>query len=127
MAKYKIAWMPGDGVGNDVMDAARIVLDKIKLDADYPHADIGWEFWKTEANPLPDRTIDLLKQCNCALFGAITSLPKEEAERELDPPAGHTRFRGDRPCGAMTPPYSISCVPRAWPWSFAGGRTRPRS
>ena len=26
MSKYKIAWMPGDGVGNDVMEAARIVL-----------------------------------------------------------------------------------------------------
>jgi len=25
--KYKIAWLPGDGVGNDVMEAARMVLD----------------------------------------------------------------------------------------------------
>ncbi len=47
MAKYKIAWLPGDGVGNDVMEAARIVLDKIGLDAEYPHGDIAaqahWE------------------------------------------------------------------------------------
>ena len=85
MAKYKIAWMPGDGVGNDVMEAARIVLDKIDLDADYTHGDIGWEFWKKEANPLPDRTINLLKNSDCALFGAITSLPKEESEAELIP------------------------------------------
>ena len=85
MAKYKIAWLPGDGVGNDVMEAARIVLDKIGLDAEYPHGDIGWEFWRTEADPLPDRTIELLKQCDCALFGAITSMPKEEAEKELIP------------------------------------------
>ncbi len=85
MAKYKIAWMPGDGVGNDVMEAARIVLDKIGLDAEYVHADIGWELWKTEANPLPDRTIETLKNTDCALFGAITSLPKEEAENELIP------------------------------------------
>jgi len=85
MAKYKIAWLPGDGVGNDVMEAAKIVLDKIKLDAEYIHGDIGWEFWKTEANPLPDRTIDLLKNTDCALFGAITSLPKEEAENDLIP------------------------------------------
>ena len=35
MAKYKIAWLPGDGVGNDVMDAAKIVLDTIDLDAEY--------------------------------------------------------------------------------------------
>ena len=85
MAKYKIAWLPGDGVGNDVMEAARMVLDKIGLDAEYTHGDIGWEFWKTEANPLPDRTIELLKKCDCALFGAITSKPRDEAEDELSP------------------------------------------
>ena len=85
MAKYKIAWLPGDGVGNDVMEAAKIVLDKVKFDAEYIHGDIGWEFWKAEANPLPDRTVKLLKETDCALFGAITSLPKEEAENELIP------------------------------------------
>ncbi|MCB2231337.1 isocitrate/isopropylmalate dehydrogenase family protein [bacterium] len=85
MAKYKIAWMPGDGVGNDVMEAAKIVLDKVNFDAEYVHADIGWEFWKTEANPLPDRTIDILNNTDCALFGAITSLPKEECEKALIP------------------------------------------
>lgn len=85
MAKYKIAWLPGDGVGNDVMEAAKIVLNKIKFDAEYIHGDIGWEFWKQEANPLPDRTADLLKNTDCALFGAITSRPKEEAEQDLAP------------------------------------------
>ena len=83
MAKYKIAWLPGDGVGVDVMDAAKIVLDKLQLDAQYIPGDIGWEFWRTEGNPLPDRTIDLIKSSDCALFGAITSKPKEEAEAEL--------------------------------------------
>jgi len=85
MAKYKIAWLPGDGVGNDVMEAARIVLDKFALDAEYTHGDIGWEFWKTEADPLPPRTIELLNNSDCALFGAITSLPKEECENQLIP------------------------------------------
>jgi len=85
MAKYKIAWMPGDGVGNDVMEAARLVLDKLALDAEYIPADIGWEFWKTEADPLPKRTIDILNNVDCALFGAITSKPKEECEAELIP------------------------------------------
>ena len=31
MAKYRIAWMPGDGIGIDVMDATRVVLDALKL------------------------------------------------------------------------------------------------
>jgi len=85
MTKYKIAWLPGDGVGKDVMDAAKIVLDTINLDAEYIPGDIGWEFWKSEGDPLPKRTIDLFNQTDCCLFGAITSKPKEEAQKELDP------------------------------------------
>ena len=85
MAKYRIGWMPGDGVGVDVMDATKVVLDKLGFDADYIHGDIGWEIWRTEANPLPDRTIEMLKSVDAALFGAITSKPKEEAEKELVP------------------------------------------
>jgi len=85
MSSYRIAWLPGDGVGNDVMEAAKIILDTLELDAEYIHGDIGWEFWRTEGNPLPDRTIELLNNVDCALFGAITSKPKQEAEAELIP------------------------------------------
>jgi 3-isopropylmalate dehydrogenase len=49
------------------------------------HADIGWEFWRTEGEPLPQRTLDTLRESDCALFAAITSKPKEEAEAELVP------------------------------------------
>ena len=83
MAKYKIAWLPGDGIGVDVLDAARIVLDRLKLDAEYIHGDIGWEFWRAEGDALPGRTIDLLKGVDAALFGAITSKPVKAAESEL--------------------------------------------
>jgi len=85
MAQYRIAWLPGDGVGQEVMEAARLVLDRLHFDAEYIHGDIGWEFWKTEGNPLPDRTIEMMKTTNCGLFGAITSKPKEEAAYELIP------------------------------------------
>ncbi len=85
MAKYRIAWLPGDGVGNDVMEAARLVLDAMKLDAEYIHGDIGWEFWCSEGNPFPDRTKDVLRNTDCALFGAITSKPRDEAAAELAP------------------------------------------
>jgi len=85
MAKYRIAWLPGDGIGRDVMEAARMVLDGLGFDAEYVHGDIGWEFWKREGDPLPARTVEMLKTTRCALFGAITSKPKEEAEAELDP------------------------------------------
>jgi 3-isopropylmalate dehydrogenase len=85
MAKYRIAWMPGDGIGVDVMDAARVVLDAMKFDAEYVPADIGWEFWCKEGNALPDRTVKVLQGTTCALFGAITSKPQDEAKEELSP------------------------------------------
>ena len=85
MAKYRIAWLPGDGVGNDVMEATRIVLDALNFDAEYVPGDIGWEFWKTEGDPLPERTLEVLRDTDACLFGAITSKPKEEAAKELDP------------------------------------------
>jgi isocitrate/isopropylmalate dehydrogenase len=85
MAKYKIAWLPGDGIGVDVLDAAKIVLDKIRLDAEYIHGDIGWEFWCKEGDALPQHTIDLLNTVDAALFGAITSKPGKAAQAELIP------------------------------------------
>lgn len=85
MPQYKIAWMPGDGVGVEVMDAARLVLDAMNFDAEYIPADIGWDFWCNEGDPLPQRTIDILKQTDCALFGAITSKPNTDAVKELAP------------------------------------------
>lgn len=85
MAKYKIGWLPGDGIGKDVMDAARIVLDKVKFDAEYIHGDIGWEFWCKEGDAFPMRTVELLKNVDAALFGAITSKPAKAAESELIP------------------------------------------
>ncbi|MGE3107798.1 MAG: isocitrate/isopropylmalate dehydrogenase family protein [Phycisphaerales bacterium] len=85
MATFSIAWMPGDGIGNDVMEATRLVLDALRLDAEYIHTDIGWEFWCKEGNALPDRSIDILKKTTCGLFGAITSKPQDEAREELAP------------------------------------------
>ncbi len=85
MAKYRLAILPGDGVGKEVIEAAMIVLRKLNLDAEYIYGDIGWEFWCREGNALPDRTIKLLKETDACLFGAITSKPKEDAARELAP------------------------------------------
>ncbi len=82
---YKIAWLPGDGIGVDVLDAAKIIFDKIKLNAEYIHGDIGWEFWCKEGDPLPKRTIELLENSDASMFGAITSKPVKAANAELAP------------------------------------------
>jgi 3-isopropylmalate dehydrogenase len=85
MARHLIGWLPGDGIGVDVLDAARIVLDRLALDAEYVHGDIGWDCWCREGDPLPPRTIELLRRVRAALFGAITSKPTKQAEAELKP------------------------------------------
>jgi isocitrate/isopropylmalate dehydrogenase len=81
--KYKIAWLPGDGIGIEVLEAAKIVLDKLQFNAEYIHGDIGWEFWRKEGDAFPQRTIDLLGSVDAAMFGAITSKPVKAAEAEL--------------------------------------------
>ncbi|HKL66611.1 MAG TPA: isocitrate/isopropylmalate family dehydrogenase, partial [Bacteroidales bacterium] len=85
MTKRKIVTLPGDGIGGIVLEQAIRVLTAAGFDADYVHGDIGWEFWCKEGNPLPQRTIDLIEEHKIALFGAITSKPKDEAAEELDP------------------------------------------
>ncbi len=84
MSKRKIVTLPGDGIGRAVLEAAIRVLDAAGFEAEYIEGDIGWEFWKKEGNPLPERTIKLLEEHKIALFGAITSKPKDAAAQELD-------------------------------------------
>ncbi|MFO8184322.1 MAG: isocitrate/isopropylmalate family dehydrogenase [Candidatus Aegiribacteria sp.] len=83
--KRTVVTMPGDGIGGTVLEEALRVLEAAGFQADYIHADIGWEYWKKEGNPLPDRTLELLEEHRIALFGAITSKPKDKALEELDP------------------------------------------
>jgi isocitrate dehydrogenase (NAD+) len=85
MAKHTVVTMPGDGIGNQVLPEALRVLKAVGFDAEYIHADIGWEIWCNEGNALPDRTIELLKKHKLGLFGAITSKPNKEAQAELKP------------------------------------------
>jgi len=85
MTKRTIVTMPGDGIGRVVLEQALRVLDAVGFEAEYIEGDIGWEFWKKEGNPLPDRTIKLLETHKTGLFGAITSKPKDAAMAELAP------------------------------------------
>ena len=85
MSKPTIVTMPGDGIGNQVLPEAIRVLNAVGFDAEYIHADIGWECWINEGNALPERTVELLARHKLGLFGAITSKPKKEADAELKP------------------------------------------
>ena len=85
MSKRTIVSMPGDGIGKVVLDEAIRVLDAAGFEANYVEGDIGWEFWCSEGNPLPQRTLDLIAEHKIGLFGAITSKPKDEAFNALSP------------------------------------------
>ncbi len=95
MARHTIVTMPGDGIGKIVLPEALRVLDAVGFAADYVHADVGWELWVREGNPLPERTVELLARHKLGLFGAITSKPKAQAQAELAPQLrdkGYTYF-----------------------------------
>ncbi|RJP64144.1 MAG: isocitrate/isopropylmalate dehydrogenase family protein [Ignavibacteriales bacterium] len=91
----KIVALPGDGIGKTVLPESIKVLEAVGFQAEYINGDIGWDFWCKEGNALPQRTIDLLKEHKIGLFGAITSKPKDAADKELDPSLqgkGYTYF-----------------------------------
>lgn len=95
MTMRTVVSMPGDGIGKVVLPEAIRVLNAVGFDAEYVHADIGWEFWQKEGNALPQRTLDILEKHPVALFGAITSKPKDKAAAELAPELrdkGHVYF-----------------------------------
>ena len=93
MAKYRIGWLPGDGVGQDVMAATRKVLDALKLDAEYIPGDIGWEFWRQEGNPLPDRTIKLLKEVDEHRSVSLATFRKAKVKLALSGKRESTKLR----------------------------------
>src|SRR5215471_17494544 len=112
MSKYTIVTMPGDGIGNQVLPEALRVLKAVGFDADYVHGDIGWEFWRSEGNALPDRTIALLEKHKLGLFGAITSKPNKAAQEELDPKLKGKRYVYYSPIVTMRQKFNLDICMR---------------
>lgn len=75
MSKYKIARIPGDDCGHDVMSACMIALEPLKLDVEWIDADAGWCMWEEKGDTVPPETWEVLNNTDCCLFGAITSKP----------------------------------------------------
>ncbi len=71
----KIAIVPGDGIGREVIPAALTVLDVFGLDIEKVPLDIGYGKWKRTGSAITDEDIDTIKECDCVLFGAITTPP----------------------------------------------------
>lgn len=68
--KYQIAVIPGDGIGKEVMEATISVLDELDVDFDYVYGIAGDECNEEHGTPLPQETIDIIRDSDACLFGA---------------------------------------------------------
>jgi 3-isopropylmalate dehydrogenase len=109
VSKRTVVTMPGDGAGRVVLPEAVRVLEAVGFDAEWVHADIGWDCWLGEGNPLPERTIDLLARHKLGLFGAITSKPPADAMRELPPALRRRGFTYFSPIVTMRQRFDLHC------------------
>ncbi len=69
----RIGLIPGDGVGQEVVPAARQVVDALGLPLAFIDLDAGWETFRRVGTALPAETITALQTCAGALFGAVSS------------------------------------------------------
>jgi 3-isopropylmalate dehydrogenase len=111
MAKHNVVVMPGDGIGRTVLPEALRVIEAAGFTADYVEADIGWEYWVSEGNALPERTVELLAEHKLGLFGAITSKPKTQAAAELAPELQDKGYSYFSPIVGMRQRFSLDvCI-----------------
>ncbi len=76
---YRIALIPGDGVGKEVVPAAQQVLEALPLRFDFVALDAGWEVFERTGTALPQRTAAVIRSCDGAIFGATQS-PSQKVE-----------------------------------------------
>jgi len=73
MAKYTICLIEGDGIGHEVVPAARRVLEALGLDVEFTEAQAGYEHFLKEGTSVPDETLEKVMAAHATLFGAATS------------------------------------------------------
>jgi isocitrate dehydrogenase (NAD+) len=66
---HRITLIPGDGVGPEVAAATCRVLDASGASIEWDHQDAGYEVWEREGTPVPDRTLESLRERRVALKG----------------------------------------------------------
>ena len=67
---YKIAVIPGDGIGKEVVEATISVLDSLDLPLNYTYADAGDDCKNNCGEALPTETLNIVKKSDACLFGA---------------------------------------------------------
>ncbi|WP_230629773.1 3-isopropylmalate dehydrogenase [Sphingomonas sp. Leaf37] len=80
-----IALLPGDGIGPEVIQQARRVLDALDLDLTYEQALVGGVAYHATGHPLPEATLDVARRADALLFGAVGDPGCDNLERALRP------------------------------------------
>jgi 3-isopropylmalate dehydrogenase len=92
----KIAVLPGDGIGPEIMAQAMKVLDALKADGlrlELEHAPVGGAGYDAAGDPLPAATLELARKADAILFGAVGGPRYDTLPRAMRPEQGLLRLR----------------------------------
>lgn len=81
----KIAVLPGDGIGTEIVAEAVKVLNVLDLKFEMEFADVGGLAYDKRGHPLPEATLKLAKEADAVLFGAVGDWKYDKLERQLRP------------------------------------------
>ena len=81
----KIAILPGDGIGTEIMAEALKALACLDLKLEFEEAKVGGAAYEAHGHPLPDSTLQLAKSADAVLFGAVGDWKYDKLDRPLRP------------------------------------------
>ena len=81
----KIAVLPGDGIGSEIIAEAVKVLNALNLGLEMEWADVGGVAYAAHGHPLPEATLRIAQQADAVLFGAVGDWKYDNLERALRP------------------------------------------
>ncbi|MFM6979503.1 MAG: isocitrate/isopropylmalate family dehydrogenase, partial [Methylophilaceae bacterium] len=89
----RIAVLPGDGIGPEIVAQAVKVLEALNLNMQLDHAPIGGAGYEAAGDPLPAETLALAKQADAVLLGAVGDWKYDSLPRDMRPERGLLRIR----------------------------------
>jgi len=89
----KIAVLPGDGIGKEIMAQAVRVLGRLELPLELTEAPVGGAGYEAAGDPLPEPTLALARGADAILFGAIGGPQYDALPRDKRPERGLLRLR----------------------------------
>ena len=89
----KIAVLPGDGIGPEIVAQAVKVLNALSIGIEMQEAPIGGAGYEAAGDPLPEATLALAKSSDAVLLGAVGDWKYDKLERHLRPERGLLRIR----------------------------------